>query len=145
MAIADFPSTNSFVESGFWNFDTLFVPQQHPARDLQDTFYISDPPKADRPRDDETGEELTEYWDNVHEVHEKGKYGSLGYRYPWNEDEALRLVLRTHTTAISANMLHKLAKNPGAGTKRTHSPDQFEILLTLAISSQILLHRQSLP
>ena len=27
----------SFVESGFWNFDTLFVPQQHPARDLQDT------------------------------------------------------------------------------------------------------------
>ncbi len=27
----------SFVESCFWNFDTLFVPQQHPARDLQDT------------------------------------------------------------------------------------------------------------
>jgi phenylalanyl-tRNA synthetase alpha chain len=33
--------TNRFVESGFWNFDTLFVPQQHPARELQDTFYIS--------------------------------------------------------------------------------------------------------
>lgn len=26
-----------FVESGFWNFDALYVPQQHPARDLQDT------------------------------------------------------------------------------------------------------------
>jgi phenylalanyl-tRNA synthetase alpha chain len=25
--------TNQFVESSFWNFDTLFVPQQHPARD----------------------------------------------------------------------------------------------------------------
>ncbi|KAF8465914.1 tRNA synthetases class II core domain (F)-domain-containing protein [Kalaharituber pfeilii] len=106
--------TNRFVESGFWNFDTLFVPQQHPARDLQDTFYISDPPLADRPRDDATGEPLTEYWDNVREVHENGKYGSLGYRYPWKEEESLRLVLRTHTTAISANMLHKLAKNPVA-------------------------------
>lgn len=25
--------TNNYVESSFWNFDTLFVPQQHPARD----------------------------------------------------------------------------------------------------------------
>lgn len=33
--------TSSFVESGFWCFDALFVPQQHPARDLQDTFYLS--------------------------------------------------------------------------------------------------------
>lgn len=41
-----------YVESGFWNFDSLFVPQQHPARDLQDTFYVSDPPKADPPRAD---------------------------------------------------------------------------------------------
>lgn len=42
----------SFVESGFWNFDSLFVPQQHPARDLQDTFYVSDPAEADMPRAD---------------------------------------------------------------------------------------------
>lgn len=33
--------TANYVESGFWNFDALFVPQQHPARDLQDTFYLS--------------------------------------------------------------------------------------------------------
>ena len=32
--------TNQFVESCFWNFDAMFVPQQHPARDVQDTFYI---------------------------------------------------------------------------------------------------------
>ncbi|KAK9446734.1 tRNA synthetases class II core domain (F)-domain-containing protein [Limtongia smithiae] len=99
-------ATNKFVESGFWNFDTLFVPQQHPARDLQDTFYIKDPIKADPPAD-------KEYWKNVHEVHEKGKYGSIGYRYPWNADESLRLVLRTHTTAVSTHVLHKLAENPG--------------------------------
>jgi len=32
--------TNKFVESSFWNFDALFQPQQHPARDLQDTFFL---------------------------------------------------------------------------------------------------------
>lgn len=32
--------TNQFVESSFWNFDSLFVPQQHPAREMQDTFYL---------------------------------------------------------------------------------------------------------
>lgn len=44
--------TNRYVETGFWNFDALFVPQQHPARDLQDTFYIADPVRADPPRED---------------------------------------------------------------------------------------------
>ena len=39
-SFAEMP-TQSFVESGFWCFDALFVPQQHPARDLQDTFYLS--------------------------------------------------------------------------------------------------------
>lgn len=128
--------TNRFVETGFWNFDALFVPQQHPARDLQDTFYISDPATADPPKPDppvispgatqlpshrrerSKGSnakpllDYRQYWDNVREVHESGKYGSIGYRYPWSPDESLRLVLRTHTTAISTYMLHKLALNP---------------------------------
>jgi phenylalanyl-tRNA synthetase alpha chain len=126
--------TNNFVETGFWNFDALFVPQQHPARDIQDTFFISDPPRADPPREDPTpalpsdtplprpqhkrkkSKEKTldyrQYWENVRAVHETGKYGSIGYRYPWSEDESLKLVLRTHTTAVSTYMLHKLALNP---------------------------------
>ncbi|GCA65490.1 hypothetical protein KIPB_017242, partial [Kipferlia bialata] len=33
--------TDRWVESSFWNFDTLFQPQQHPARDMHDTFFIS--------------------------------------------------------------------------------------------------------
>ncbi|KAK0674204.1 putative phenylalanyl-tRNA synthetase alpha chain [Cercophora samala] len=111
MGFTEMP-TNQFVESGFWNFDTLFVPQQHPARDLQDTFYVSDPPKAGRPTatgpDDKADYE--EYFKNVKEVHQDGKYESIGYRYPWAEDESLRLVLRTHTTSVSAAMLHKLAQ-----------------------------------
>ena len=27
-------------QSSFWNFDALFTPQDHPARELQDTFYL---------------------------------------------------------------------------------------------------------
>ena len=127
--------TNRYVETGFWNFDALFVPQQHPARDLQDTFYISDPPRADPPREDPPSSSSTDstlpltsnptgsktpsksldyrkYWDDVRAVHQDGKYGSIGYRYPWSEEESLKLVLRTHTTAISTWMLHKLALDP---------------------------------
>lgn len=37
--------TNRFVESSFWNFDSLFVPQQHPAREMQDTFYLKGMPR----------------------------------------------------------------------------------------------------
>jgi phenylalanyl-tRNA synthetase alpha chain len=33
--------TNNYVENSFWNFDALFQPQQHPARDAHDTFFIS--------------------------------------------------------------------------------------------------------
>jgi len=91
------------------------VPQQHPARDLQDTFYTSDPAIADRPRpagpDDKA--DYDTYFNNVREVHQDGKYKSIGYRYPWAEKESLRLVLRTHTTAISAAMLFKLAQSKG--------------------------------
>ena len=116
--------TNRYVETGFWNFDALFVPQQHPARDVQDTFFISDPAKADPPRNEPGGLEELEiddryekYWNDTKAVHEEGKFGSIGYRYPWAADESLRLVLRTHTTAISAWMLHKLAKDPKPARK----------------------------
>lgn len=34
-------AANNYVENSFWNFDALFVPQKHPARDSQDTFFIS--------------------------------------------------------------------------------------------------------
>ena len=111
--------TNNFVETGFWNFDVLFVPQQHPARDVQDTFFISDPAKGDRPRhadnasEKEKKLEFDKYWTNTQAVHQNGAFGSIGYRYPWKEEESLRLVLRTHTTPASACMLHKLSLQPG--------------------------------
>ncbi|KAK0490847.1 phenylalanine-tRNA ligase [Armillaria novae-zelandiae] len=100
MGFAEMP-TQSYVESGFWCFDALFVPQQHPARDLQDTFYISDPPHSLPPE--------PEYYKRVSTVHEHGAYGSTGYRAPWSHEESSKLLLRTHTTASSAHMLYKLA------------------------------------
>lgn len=104
MGFTEMPA-NQYVESGFWNFDTLFVPQQHPARDLQDTFYLKDPAVAKKPEDEK-------FWNDIKEVHQDGKFGSIGYRYPWKEEESLRMVLRTHTTAISSAMLKKLAEDP---------------------------------
>lgn len=98
--------TDNYVDTGFWNFDALFVPQQHPARDLQDTFYIKDPAEGKDPED-------KVYYEHVRNVHQNGEFGSIGYRYPWKESEARRLVLRTHTTAVSASILHdRVAPNP---------------------------------
>ncbi|OAX44524.1 hypothetical protein K503DRAFT_764939 [Rhizopogon vinicolor AM-OR11-026] len=93
--------TGNFVESGFWCFDALFVPQLHPARELQDTFYLSDPSTSLPPP--------SAYYERVARVHEHGGYGSIGYRTPWSHEESNKLLLRTHTTASSAAMLYKLA------------------------------------
>jgi phenylalanyl-tRNA synthetase alpha chain len=97
--------TNRFVESSFWNFDSLFQPQSHPARDAHDTFFLSQP-----------GTTLSvpeEYKARVKATHETGIGGSLGYRYEWKEGEANKNLLRTHTTAVSARMLYALANQPG--------------------------------
>lgn len=40
--------TNKWVESSFWNFDSLFQPQQHPARDAHDTFFMKNPPRCEK-------------------------------------------------------------------------------------------------
>ncbi|KAJ3258226.1 hypothetical protein HDU77_002398 [Chytriomyces hyalinus] len=94
--------TNKFVDSSFWNFDALFQPQQHPARDAHDTFFLKDPATDDKfPKD---------YMERVKKVHSEGGYGSVGYGYDWKKEEAEKLILRTHTTAISSNMLYKLAQ-----------------------------------
>lgn len=94
--------TNQWVESSFWNFDTLFQPQQHPARDAHDTFFIDQPARAQNlPQ---------QYLEDVKEMHEKGGRGSIGWRYDWSEDEARKNLLRTHTTAVSSRTLHKMAE-----------------------------------
>lgn len=64
--------TNKYVESSFWNFDALFQPQQHPARDMHDTFFLKDPQTDNKyPKD---------YMERVKKVHSVGGYGSIGYK-----------------------------------------------------------------
>eukprot|EP00004_Rigifila_ramosa_P019819 TRINITY_DN5089_c0_g1_i3.p1 TRINITY_DN5089_c0_g1~~TRINITY_DN5089_c0_g1_i3.p1 ORF type:complete len:517 (-),score=121.31 TRINITY_DN5089_c0_g1_i3:27-1577(-) len=108
--------TNTFVESSFWNFDALFQPQAHPARDMHDTFFILDPATCrDIPAD---------YMERVKDVHEHGGYGSAGYRYDWKESEARKNLLRTHTTAWSTRMLYRLAQQPTFTPKKYFSIDR---------------------
>ncbi|CAJ0574510.1 unnamed protein product, partial [Mesorhabditis spiculigera] len=101
MGFTEMP-TNRYVESSFWNFDALFQPQQHPARDAHDTFFISDPAISTK--------FPTDYLERVKTVHSKGGFGSIGYNYDWKLEEAQKNVLRTHTTAVSARQLYSLAQ-----------------------------------
>uniref|UniRef100_A0A914NKF7 phenylalanine--tRNA ligase n=2 Tax=Meloidogyne TaxID=189290 RepID=A0A914NKF7_MELIC len=108
MGFSEMP-TNKFVESSFWNFDALFQPQQHPARDSHDTFFLTEPAiSTEFPKD---------YVERVKKVHSEGGYGSLGYKYDWNIKEAQKNLLRTHTTAVSARQLYSLAKKGFVPTK----------------------------
>ena len=98
--------TGQFVESAFWNMDVLFTAQDHPARELQDTFYVKNPEKLSLSED----EELVE---KVKQVHENGgKTGSLGWRYKWSRAEAEKALLRTHTTVNSVRYIAKHPKPP---------------------------------
>lgn len=93
------------IQSSFWNFDALFTAQDHPVRELQDTFFIEYPNKADLP-----DKKLVS---KVKEMHESGKLvKSKGWQYAWNPEEAKKLVLRTHTTCLSAKTLSELKTFP---------------------------------
>lgn len=87
-----------YVESTFWDFDALFQPQDHPAREMQDTFYVKRPDKAKLP---------SEKWmKEVKRAHENGGgTGSTGWGYRWSKEESERVVLRTHTTATTVRWL----------------------------------------
>ena len=101
MGFTEMP-TSQWVESSFWNFDTLFQPQSHPARDAHDTFFIRKPAATLRLPED--------YLSRVQTMHESGGHGSRGYRYAWKRAEAEKNMLRTHTTAVSSKMLKKLGE-----------------------------------
>jgi phenylalanyl-tRNA synthetase alpha chain len=87
------------VQSGFWNFDALFTPQDHPAREMQDTFYIS----GQRQTIAATADQKRK----VAEVHKKGWGGK------WDVKEAERVVLRTHTTPVTLQHLAKVKPDVG--------------------------------
>ncbi|ETB60697.1 phenylalanine-tRNA ligase, alpha subunit [Plasmodium yoelii 17X] len=96
--------TQNYIESSFWCFDALYIPQQHPSRDLQDTFFIK------HPKYSQENFINKEYIENIKRVHTYGDYGSFGWNYKWKLEESQKNVLRTHTTANSCRALFKLAK-----------------------------------
>jgi len=93
--------TGPMVEPCFWVFDALYQPQDHPARDLADTFYMKTP-RIGRLPDIGTV-------DAVKQTHENGwTTGSTGWGYVWDESVAKKYCLRTHTTSLSARTLAAL-------------------------------------
>lgn len=81
----------NFAQPSFWNFDALFTPQDHPAREMQDTFYIKD--------------KLAEKFASPAQIRQVSNSHKKGWKYDWNVDAAKRMVLRTHTTCVTIKYL----------------------------------------
>lgn len=101
-----FEETESgYVESSFWDFDALFQPQDHPARDMQDTFYVGRPASCQLPDEAMVA--------RVRDTHEGGgECGSVGWRYKWSRELSEKTVLRTHTTASTVRALASKPESP---------------------------------
>ena len=94
-----------FVESCFWNMDVLFIPQDHPAREMQDTLYCKTPSKIKI--------EEKQLLDEIAKVHEDGgSTSSTGWGYKFSRNEGERALLRTHTTVNTIRYLYNNPKPP---------------------------------
>ncbi len=115
--------TGPTVEFMFFNCDALFMPQDHPAREIHDIYFV---------RTDRLGDlaEYARFVDPVAKTHQNGwKTGSTGWGFQYSRDEALKLILRSQGTALSARTL--VSKNleiPGKyfSIVRCYRPDQVD-------------------
>jgi phenylalanyl-tRNA synthetase alpha chain len=91
--------TGTNVETSFFNFDALYTPQDHPAREADGIYFVKNPEFGD----------ITAYETavaNVKATHENGwTTGSTGWGYKYSKQEAKRLFLRGHGTCLSARTL----------------------------------------
>jgi phenylalanyl-tRNA synthetase alpha chain len=91
--------TGTAVETSFFNFDALYIPQDHPARDPSDIYYIKDPKYGNL-------ENYLQTVKHVEKTHENGdQTGSTGWGYTYSLETARRLILRGHGTCLSARTL----------------------------------------
>lgn len=99
------------VELEFWNFDALFQPQNHPARDWTDTYSLKNPKHGKLPE--------KKIVRAVRKSHEDN------WKYGWSRKKAKRLVPRAHDTAITPRYLAKNIEVPGKyfSLVRCYRPD----------------------
>ena len=88
----------STIQSCFWNFDVLFTPQDHPARDMQDTFYISNL------TDEKIDPIISKKVSNFH---------TKEWNYDWEIKKSKQTVLRTHTTPVTVKYLSESKLSEG--------------------------------
>ena len=89
---------SQYVQPAFWNMDALFIPQDHPAREMQDTLYTMNPERFDL-----SDRDLVK---KIRLIHENGwTTGSRGWGYEWKEKTAEKALLRTHTTVETIKYL----------------------------------------
>ena len=92
---------DNYVQTAGWNMDALFIPQDHPAREMQDTFYL------DNPREIKLDPKLLKDWKAIHE--NGGNTESTGWGGTFDPEISQKGLLRTHTTV---NTIQYLADNP---------------------------------
>ena len=92
---------DDYVQTAGWNMDALFIPQDHPAREMQDTFYL------DKPKQIKLDPKLLKDWKAIHE--HGGSTESTGWGGKFDPEISEKGLLRTHTTV---NTIQYLAKNP---------------------------------
>ncbi|MFX1253066.1 MAG: phenylalanine--tRNA ligase subunit alpha [Promethearchaeota archaeon] len=108
------------VELEFWNFDALFQPQNHPSREWTDVYFLKSPKRGKLPSEP--------YVQEVARTHENGgKTGSKGWSYHWSPEKSAQLMLRAHSTAVSARAL-TFAEIPGKyfTLSRCYRPDKVD-------------------
>ncbi len=114
--------TGPTIETEFWNFDALYQPQNHPARDWTQTYSLKYPKTGDLPP--------KRIVDRVRAAHESGwKTGSTGWGYKWNPKRASQLMPRAHDTAITPRYLAKGIEIPGKyfNIVRCYRPDVLDV------------------
>jgi phenylalanyl-tRNA synthetase alpha chain len=121
----------SLIETEFWNMDSLYMPQFHPARAIHDVYFVKEPTHARRAAEP--------FLSRVAEVHRNGdETGSTGWGYAYDRERSTRLVLRSQGTAVSARTLASGPRVPGKyfsiarcfrydQVDATHATDFFQI------------------
>jgi phenylalanyl-tRNA synthetase alpha chain len=110
--------TGPLVETEFWNFDAMYQPQNHAARNWTDTYALKNTRYGQLP-----DKKIVAAVKSAHET--GGKTTSTGWNYKWSEQVAKQLMPRAHGTCMSARKLAEGIEVPGRyfGLGRAYRPD----------------------